>query len=87
MQMGCQQVKRLRSTALEEWDWAPFSGCRRVQFQKRNVKKAQCPEVHTEVLTNVVTQMETEVENVRVASEGAEEPQIPHQGSKASSSD
>ena len=73
--------------SLEEWDWAPFAGCRRVQFQKRNVKKAQCPEVPTEVQTNVVTQMETEVENVRVASEGAEEPQIPDQGSKASSSD
>ena len=26
--------------SLEEWDWAPFAGCRRVQFQKRTVKKA-----------------------------------------------
>ena len=73
--------------SLEEWDWAPFAGCRRVQFQKRTVKKAQCPEVPTEVQTNVVTQMETEVENVRVASEGAEEPENPDQGSKATSFD
>ena len=58
-----------------------------MQFQKRTVKKAQCPEVHTEVQTNVVTQKETVVENVRVASEGAEEPEHPDQGSKATSSD
>ena len=48
-----------------------------MQFQKRTDKKAQCPEVPTAVQTNVVTQMETEVENVRVASEGAEEPENP----------
>ena len=58
-----------------------------MQFQKRTFKKAQCTEVPTEVQTKVVTQMETEVENVRVASEGAEEPENPDQGSKATSSD
>ena len=73
--------------SLEEWDWAPFAGCRRVQFQKRTVKKVQCPEVPTEVQTNVVTQMEAESENVRVASEGAEETENPDQGSKATSFD
>ena len=65
--------------SLEEWDWAPFAACRRVQSKKRTVKKAQCPEVPTEVQTNVVNQMETEVENVKVASEGAEEPENPDQ--------
>ena len=73
--------------SLGEWDWALFAGCRRVQFQKHTVKKAQCPEVPTEVQTNVVTRMETEVEKVRVASERAEEPENPDQGSKATSSD
>ena len=85
--VAVQEVQEPSLDSLEEWDWARFAGCRRVQFQKRTVKKAQCPEVLTEVQTNVVTQMETEVENVRVASEGAKEPENPDQGSKATSSD
>ena len=75
--------------SLEDRDWAPFAGFGRVQFQKHDFKneKALCSEAHTVVLTNVVTQLATGVENVRAASEGAEEPENPDEGSKATSFD
>ena len=54
--------------SLEEWDWAPFTGLRRVQFQKHDIenKKAQCSEVPTEVQTDIRTQQTTGVESVKL---------------------
>ena len=72
--------------SLEELEWAPFAGFRRVQFQKQiNKRRTTGPEALKEV------QMDTEVPgntgggNVSDASDGAEEPKNPNEGSKATS--
>ena len=65
--------------SLEKWDWAPFAGFRRVQFQKQKQsdksKKERCSEVPTEVQMNTATHVATQNEGVSVASGGAVEPE------------
>ena len=55
--------------SLEKWDWAPFAGFRRVQFQKQKhsdkSKKKRCSEVPTEVQMNTATHVATQNEGVQ----------------------
>ena len=76
--------------SLEKWDWAPFAGFRRVQFQKQKQseksKKERCSEVPTEVQMDTASRVATQNEDVSVASGGAEEPENPNQGRMETSS-
>ena len=76
--------------SLEKWDWAPFAGFRRVQFQRQKQseksKKERCSEVPTEVQMDTASHVATQNEDVSVASGGAVEPENPNQGRKETSS-
>ena len=76
--------------SLEKWDWAPFAGFTRVQFQKQKQsnksKKERCSEGPTEVQMDTATHVATQNEGVSVASGGAEEPENPNQVMKETSS-
>ena len=72
--------------ALEELEWAPFAGFRRVQFQKQvNKRRTTGPEVLKEVQMDTEAPENTGGGNVSDASDGAEEPKNPNEGSKATS--
>ena len=71
-------VQKPSLESLEKWEWAPFAGLRKVQFQKQKQsdkpKKEPCSDVPTEVQMDTVTHVATQYEGVSVASGGAEEP-------------
>ena len=72
--------------ALEELEWAPFAGFRRVQFQKQvNKRRATGPEALKGVQMDTEAPENTGGGNVSDASDGAEEPKNPNEGSKATS--
>ena len=72
--------------AIEELEWAPFAGFRRVQFQKQDSKRRTTgPEARKEVQIDTEVPENTGGGNVSDASDRAEEPKNPNEGSKATS--